>query len=80
MTHGTAIVLVFAVGMAVALLGAYCASRPDAIERWLQRRRGRSPSEAALAIAGSLIAAAGIFVAIGAAIAEIWWLQGVRVP
>ena len=80
MTHGVAIVLVLAGGMALALAGSFCANRPGAVEAWLRRVRGRSPSEPALSIVGAVIAAAGIFVAILAVISEIWWLQGVRLP
>lgn len=80
MTRGVAIVLVLSGGMALALAGSFCASRPGVVEAWLRRVRGRSPSEPALSIVGAVIAAAGIFVAILAVISEIWWLQGVRLP
>jgi hypothetical protein len=80
MTRGVALVLVLAAGMAIAIAGSWGATRPAATAAWLRNNLRRAPSDENMALVAALTAVFGIFVAILAAIAEIWWLQGVRVP
>lgn len=78
MTRGVALVLLLAVGMAIAIVGTWAATRPASAAAWLRKRLGRDRPEADVALAGALTAVVGIFIAVVAVIAEIWWLQGVN--
>ena len=80
MSRGVALVLILALGMAIAILGSWVATRPASAAARLSRLLRRVPSDQNVALLGALTAVAGIFVAILAVIAEIWWLQGVRLP
>ena len=80
MTRGSALALVLAAGMAVAILGAWSSARPTSVGSWLRRRLRRAPADRSLELIGALMATLGIFVTIVAVIAEIWWHQGVAVP
>jgi hypothetical protein len=80
MTRGVALALVLAAGMAVAILGSICFTRPAATGRGLQRILQRAPSDASIELVGALIASFGILVTLLAVISEIWWLQGVKLP
>jgi hypothetical protein len=80
MTRGVALVLVLALGMAIAIAGTWASTRPASAAAWLRTKLGRDRSEENIAMAGALTAVAGIFIAVVAVIAEIWWLQGVRIP
>jgi hypothetical protein len=73
------IVLVFATGIAISILGTYGATRPASVASRLRRRFDRVPADANVALIGALTAAFGIFLAVVGVIAEIWWLQGVPV-
>lgn len=72
--------VVLSVGMALAILGTWASTRPASAAAWLRKRLGRDRSEENVAMAGALTAVLGIFIAVVAVIAEIWWLQGVKVP
>jgi len=80
MTRSVALVIVLSLGMAIAVLGTWASTRPASAAAWLRKRLGRDRSEANVALAGALTAVVGIFIAVVAVIAEIWWLQGVKVP
>jgi hypothetical protein len=80
MTRGVAIVLVLALGMAIAIVGTWAAARPSSAAARLSRHLRRVPSDQNVALLGALTAFLGIFVTVVSVIAEIWWLQGVGVP
>jgi len=79
LTRSVVIVLVFAAGIAISILGTYAATRPASVGTRLRRRFKRVPADANVALIGALTAVFGIFVTAAGVIAEIWWLQGVPV-
>lgn len=80
MSRSVVLALVVATGMVTAIVGTYAATRPASAANRLRKRLPRTPSDENVALAGALTAFVGIFVTVVAVIAEIWWLQGVRVP
>lgn len=80
MTRAVAIPLLIALGIAITLAGTVCSSRAARVSaRWRGRIPGTS-SEERVQLIGALTAVFGIFVAVVAVIAEIWWMQGVKLP
>lgn len=79
-TRGTALALILAAGMAIAILGSLCSTRPAATGLWLRRVFPRVPSDPSLELIGALAAVLGILVTLLAVISEIWWRQGVKLP
>lgn len=72
--------VVLSLGMALAILGTWTSTRPASAAAWLRKRLGRDRSEANVALVGALTAVLGIFLAVVAVIAEIWWRQGIKLP
>jgi hypothetical protein len=80
MTRGVVLAFFLAAGMAVAILGSLCTTRPAATGLWLRRILPRVPSDPSLELIGALAAVLGILVTLLAVISEIWWRQGVKLP
>ena len=80
MSRSIAIPLVIAAAMAVAVAGSVCSSRAGALAARFAREGRSWASEGWIQIAGAVVAVVGIFAVILTVIAEIWWLQGVRLP